>query len=428
MKKEKAMCIVIFCLTAVIAVSIRAVGQEKKRKAPADGTFKILSSNFKLDLANVVKGAPFSATATTQHIQTLGDGNQIVQRNEASYYRDSDGRMRIDQRLGTIGKWAVAGDRRHIIYIADVATRRYYTLHPENRTASESGSPYSPAAAPSVKLKAPVKVDVKISAKQMKLAESETIKGEQKASLKEEKVQRMKLGAKNLTVLESNATTESDKVSNKDPKSEETTDKKRKESLGKRTIEGIEVDGSRLVFTIAAGEIGNIREILIVEESWYSPELQMTVMMKRSDPRVGETTWQLTNINRNEPDHSLFQIPADYRVVTAQPALTWIKQAAPSAKPTPTKPQKRTKLSLPPSPAPIVRLKLAPKPEPINIKVVPRLKLQTPTKVSPPSAPAPSVKVTVTPKPEPTRIKVAPPAKPQAPTKLSPPSAPAPTE
>jgi len=36
------------------------------------------------------------------------------------------------------------------------------------------------------------------------------------------------------------------------------------------------------------------------------------VMSKHSDPRTGELTYRLTNINRSEPAHSLFEIPSDY--------------------------------------------------------------------------------------------------------------------
>jgi hypothetical protein len=37
-------------------------------------------------------------------------------------------------------------------------------------------------------------------------------------------------------------------------------------------------------------------------------------MSKHGDPRVGENTYRLTNINRAEPAHSLFELPADYTV------------------------------------------------------------------------------------------------------------------
>jgi hypothetical protein len=46
--------------------------------------------------------------------------------------------------------------------------------------------------------------------------------------------------------------------------------------------------------------------------------LQETVYSKRTDPRVGTTIYQLTNITRQEPNESLFQVPADYTVKEAR--------------------------------------------------------------------------------------------------------------
>jgi hypothetical protein len=37
-------------------------------------------------------------------------------------------------------------------------------------------------------------------------------------------------------------------------------------------------------------------------------------MSRTSDPRMGETTYKLTNINRTEPVKSLFEVPAGYTV------------------------------------------------------------------------------------------------------------------
>ena len=54
--------------------------------------------------------------------------------------------------------------------------------------------------------------------------------------------------------------------------------------------------------------------IVTVTERWYSPELQVTVMNKRTDPRTGTTTYKLTNVNRSEPSPALFQVPADYTI------------------------------------------------------------------------------------------------------------------
>jgi TonB family protein len=87
-----------------------------------------------------------------------------------------------------------------------------------------------------------------------------------------------------------------------------------KESLGKQMIEGVEAEGTRTTLTFPAGMMGNERPINIVSERWYSPELQMVVLTKHSDPRFGETSYRLTNINRSEPSRTLFEVPSDYTI------------------------------------------------------------------------------------------------------------------
>ncbi|HJP95059.1 MAG TPA: hypothetical protein VJ875_24065, partial [Pyrinomonadaceae bacterium] len=90
------------------------------------------------------------------------------------------------------------------------------------------------------------------------------------------------------------------------------------EKLGKQMIEGVEAEGTRTTSTIPAGEIGNDRPIEIVSERWYSPELQLVVMTRHSDPRSGETTYKLTNISRIEPAKSLFEVPPGFTVKEMQ--------------------------------------------------------------------------------------------------------------
>jgi hypothetical protein len=98
------------------------------------------------------------------------------------------------------------------------------------------------------------------------------------------------------------------------------------ESLGKQLVEGVEAEGTRTTVTIPAGEIGNERPIDIVDERWYSPELQTLVLSKRTDPMSGDMTYRLTNINRNEPVRSLFEVPSDYKIKEG-PGVTEFRRA-----------------------------------------------------------------------------------------------------
>src|SRR6266576_1111216 len=87
------------------------------------------------------------------------------------------------------------------------------------------------------------------------------------------------------------------------------------EDLVSQTMEGVLVNGVRTTHTIPAGQIGNERPIAIVSEIWTSPDLKTVVFSKRTDPRMGEQTFRLTNIVRAEPDPSLFTVPPDFKIV-----------------------------------------------------------------------------------------------------------------
>src|SRR5262245_14272109 len=108
-----------------------------------DATFKLLTSKFAS--GKVVKGAPYSATAITEHIQTLSDGNQIVRKNESKLYRDSEGRTRMEQTLETIGKWTAGGEAPQHIFINDPVAGVSYNLDPRTRTANKNVIPQKKA-------------------------------------------------------------------------------------------------------------------------------------------------------------------------------------------------------------------------------------------------------------------------------------------
>jgi hypothetical protein len=92
-------------------------------------------------------------------------------------------------------------------------------------------------------------------------------------------------------------------------------------------MEGVLVNGMRTTHTIPAGQIGNDRPITIVTEVWTSPDLKTVVYSRRSDPRMGEQTFRLTNIVRAEPSPSLFTVPADFKIVDGpQPIFFQTKQ------------------------------------------------------------------------------------------------------
>jgi len=93
------------------------------------------------------------------------------------------------------------------------------------------------------------------------------------------------------------------------------------EDLGMRSLAGIEAHGSRTTRTIPAGEEGNELPLAIVNETWNSKELGLVMMAVSDDPRHGRTTFEIQEVNRAEPDPSLFVPPADYKVEDRTPVV-----------------------------------------------------------------------------------------------------------
>jgi hypothetical protein len=229
-----------------------------------------------------VKGAPYSATMTNESIQTLADGNRIVQTNTGTIARDSQGRTRQDAALPSIGNLS-ATNAPHLVFIQDPVAGTAYTLNLTDKTAWKHPMPPGGAPGPEV-----------VSAGTFFI---QTADGD---------------GAPPLPPFPPPIALA--KHLAEDHQSEATT-----ESLGSQTIEGVVANGVRTTSTIPAGQMGNERAITIITEVWTSPDLKTIVSSKRNDPRMGEQTFQLTNIVRAEPDPSLFTVPADFKIIDGGP-------------------------------------------------------------------------------------------------------------
>jgi len=98
--------------------------------------------------------------------------------------------------------------------------------------------------------------------------------------------------------------------------------KRTTEPLGSETIEGLPAEGTRTTEIIPAGLEGNDRPITVVRESWVSSDLRVAILTKDSDPRNGEGTSRLTNIELSQPSLTLFQPPPDYKIVDETERVT----------------------------------------------------------------------------------------------------------
>ena len=388
--------------------------------------FGFVSSQMSID-SKVVKGKPYAAEIVNEHIQTLGDGNRIVRRNNASVARDSEGRTRQESIVMAFGPLSEAmGELPKHVTIHDPVAGTTYLLNAKEKTAnkiqttiirrvearpSTSTAPKAESTVPSGtqrvsggalqgnavrKIQPPypeiakaagvegaVQVTVTVNengevtgaqavnghpllkdaaveaGRQWKFKQTELngkavpVQGtltfnftldsgpnkeaHEKAlvELKATHAERvpMEAGTRVLApggvafppVEATAAMTQAFRIDSGGRDVHFFANKKyeaKKEPLGKQHLEGVECEGTRETTTIPAGEMGNELPINIITESWYSPELQVTVLRKFNDPRYGEDVFRLTNINRTEPSKDLFTVPSDYTVKVGR-SMMW---------------------------------------------------------------------------------------------------------
>ncbi|WP_263366642.1 hypothetical protein [Edaphobacter bradus] len=94
------------------------------------------------------------------------------------------------------------------------------------------------------------------------------------------------------------------------------------EKLGSRTFQGVSADGIRTTHTIPTGEEGNALPLEVMNESWTSKELAITMMSIYDDPRQGRTTTEIEELHQGDPDPAIFSPPEGYTVKDHPPAAS----------------------------------------------------------------------------------------------------------
>ncbi len=201
----------------------------------------------------IVTGKPYTASSSTEIVQTLSDGNRIVQHSSSVIYRDTQGRVRREQTFA--GVEAHPGETK--IFIDDPVSGTAFVLEPDQKTARRISSSRE------VMLKLERTSNTMANVKLPKLDEQHDI------------VQ---------------------------------------EDLGTKNVQGLPCTGKRQTITIPSGQVGNERPIAIVTETWFSPDIDAVVQSSTNDPRFGQTTYTLQNPQLKDQPNALFVVPADYRV------------------------------------------------------------------------------------------------------------------
>ena len=204
----------------------------------------------------VVTGSPYTAVGITETTQTLADGTTINRKIQTSIFRDGQGRVRRETTLPVIGPLVASGKSNPFVLIDDPVASAAFILHPDTKIADQ-------LPAPRRGMKGPGAFQDKFESHVQQEIANGTLK---------------------------------------------------KEDLGTQTFNGVAAQGTRYTRTIPVGQIGNDKPITVINETWYSADLQVVVKSTRTDPRFGSTTYTLTNIQRQEPASTLFAVPSDYTV------------------------------------------------------------------------------------------------------------------
>lgn len=85
------------------------------------------------------------------------------------------------------------------------------------------------------------------------------------------------------------------------------------ESLGDARVASLQTIGSRQIVTVAGGPLGLKEPEPTIKEFWFSPRLDLNLIVKRFDPRGGAQNFAFTDINLSEPDPQLFTLPQGFR-------------------------------------------------------------------------------------------------------------------
>jgi hypothetical protein len=255
----------IACVVGTVVVSVWSVlaqtGIDETIQSAASARCAVTDCIVKAPVVN----APFSAEATTVWLPPASTG-QAPLRATARYYRDSAGRVRVEQSF--VGQ----GDRpQHIILAPEVGSGTAYVLDPVARTVS---------------------TPVPRGLTQMMVGDG---------------------GVNQFLFLRSMRRLTVFFVT---PDNVESVNGPAEESLGQSSIAGVQVTGTRFVTRFPGFDNGRA-------ERWVSPELRLVVYSRSEDTRFGILEYKLTNITRSDPRADLFEVPEEYTEAPFEYPVTW---------------------------------------------------------------------------------------------------------
>jgi hypothetical protein len=200
----------------------------------------------------VTSGIPFRAERVTHISRTLSDGNEISQEQHEAIARDAEGRFYDESRLTSSGG-----------HPPSKANLFYLVIDPVAHTSSNWNTLSNNGTMQHLALTTHVTVSALLSSSR-------------------------DISIRHLTGDDIKTATE---------------------DLGKKTIAGLQCSGTRKTTTIPPGRIGNVNAIVLSDERWTSPDLQLIISETEVDPLNGNRTSEFVSVSRDDPPTSLFKVP-----------------------------------------------------------------------------------------------------------------------
>jgi hypothetical protein len=205
-----------------------------------------------------VPGYPITGTVDAENTRTDSHGKTLIARFRSKIYRDSNGRTRLEWDMSPLDEPPKPG--WFMIDIYDPTTRTSIRLQPSIKAASKSHFP-----APNEKLQ-------------------QVCKGSDFSKIHPKDRAQMAIP----------------QVSQKE--------------FAHDVVDGMVVRHGRESLELSPNSSGKRSGYARVTDYWFSQELQAFVLVKRSGPGKSQHTVKLSDINRAEPDPSLFTVPPGYQV------------------------------------------------------------------------------------------------------------------
>jgi hypothetical protein len=198
--------------------------------------------------------APFSLLLQTEWVQTLSDGGTITMVNERHIARDSKGRI-YQERWFLVPKNGKIESQMTTIQISDPNAHTLYNCFMLEEPHQCVLTTYTPSTSSIYKFESP---------------STGTLPNEEGSIIHD--------------------------------------------NLGKQLVSGVETLGTKDAVIYNPGVLGNDRKMTVEREFWYSPDLGINLISKRSDPRFGTQMFTATNLILSEPAAQLFDLPAGFTV------------------------------------------------------------------------------------------------------------------